>query len=163
MGTSTAQIAAANPDKNYLGIEVHRPGIGRLLWEIESRGLSNIRIVEGDAADFMQKMLAPSSLQAIHIFFPDPWPKKKHHKRRLLRRPFTEVLAQRLVPGGYLYMTTDWEDYALEALAELAATPGLCNAYDGFAEPQPWRPATEFERKGLNKSHIIRELFFTKA
>ena len=163
MGLATAAIAEANPCKNYLGIEVHRPGIGRLLWEIENRGLSNIRIVENDAVNVMEKMLPLACLQAIHIFFPDPWPKKKHYKRRLVQRPFTETLAKRLRQDGYLYMVTDWKDYGVHALAELNASVGLRNAYEGFAEPQRWRPSTGFEQKGLKKNHSIWELFYYKA
>jgi len=161
-GLATAQIAQANPDKNYLGIEVHRPGIGRLLWEIQNRGLTNIRIIEHDAAELAEKMLSPASLDAIHIFFPDPWPKKRHHKRRLIQRPFTQTLANCLKPHGYLYMVTDWENYAEFALEELKSTPSLQNAYETYAPPQLWRPRTRFEEKGLAKDHVIRELYFVK-
>jgi tRNA (guanine-N7-)-methyltransferase len=162
MGVASALIAENNPDKNYIGVEVHRPGIGRLLWEIEKRGLSNIRIIEYDAVDVFENMIPPSCLEALHIFFPDPWPKKRHHKRRLVRRPFTGLLARSLMSGGYLYMVTDWENYGEEALGELCATPGLKNAYAGFAQPQPWRPRTKFEQKGLSKNHHVRELFFLR-
>lgn len=162
MGITTAEIAQANPDKNYLGIEVHRPGIGRLLWEIEKRGLSNIRIIEYDAVQAVEKMIPCGSLDAIHIFFPDPWPKKRHHKRRLIQRPFTASLAACLKNSGYLYMVTDWEDYALFAMEELSGTEGLRNAYEGFAPTQEWRPRTKFEVKGLAKEHAIFELFFTR-
>ncbi|MDR2742976.1 MAG: tRNA (guanosine(46)-N7)-methyltransferase TrmB [Treponema sp.] len=160
MGRAAAEIAAANPDKNYLGLEVHRPGIGRLLWEIERRGLRNIRIIEHDAVEVMEKLVPDHSLAAVHIFFPDPWPKKRHHKRRLVTRPFTDLLARKLASGGYLYMVTDWADYAEWALGELAATPGIRNICGGFAPPRPWRPGTEFERKGLAKNHEVRELYF---
>ncbi|MDR0502592.1 MAG: tRNA (guanosine(46)-N7)-methyltransferase TrmB [Treponema sp.] len=163
MGLATAEIAAANPEKNYLGIEVHRPGIGRLLWEMEKRSLLNVRIIENDAAPVTEKMIPPRSLEAIHIFFPDPWPKKKHNKRRLVQRPFTETMAGCLKPGGYLFMATDWEDYAQYALSQLASTAGLRNMYEDFASPQSWRPKTKFEQKGLAKEHIIRELFFVKT
>ena len=161
-GFATAEIAQANPDKNYLGIEVHRPGIGRLLWEIKERGLSNIRIIEYDAVYAVQKMIPSGSLDGIHLFFPDPWPKKRHRKRRLVQRPFTEILANCLKQNGYLYMVTDWEDYALHALEELNAAAGLRNAYEKFALPQAWRPVTRFEEKGLAKDHAIREIFFIK-
>jgi len=162
-GFATAEIAQANPDKNYLGIEVHRPGIGKLLWEIEKRSLDNIRIIEYDAAAAAEKMIPDGSLDAIHIFFPDPWPKKRHHKRRLIQAPFTLTLARLLKPDGYLYMVTDWEDYAVCALASLAACPSLKNAYEDFAVPQDWRPKTKFEQKGLAKDHKIRELFFIRV
>ncbi|MCL2127141.1 MAG: tRNA (guanosine(46)-N7)-methyltransferase TrmB [Treponema sp.] len=160
MGLATAVIAGDNPGINYLGIEVHRPGIGRLLWEIGERALSNIRIIEHDAAEVFLKMIPPRSLDGIHLFFPDPWPKKRHHKRRLVRRPFTNALAAGLKPGGYLYMVTDWADYAGFALEELNLTEGLANSCEGFAPPQPWRPRTGFEKKGLEKKHEVRELFF---
>ncbi|MDR2134081.1 MAG: tRNA (guanosine(46)-N7)-methyltransferase TrmB [Treponema sp.] len=160
MGAATAQIAAENPDRNYLGIEVFRAGIGRLLLEIEKRGLKNIRLVEHDAAGVLDCMIAPASVSAFHIFFPDPWPKKRHHKRRLIKRPFTDSLAQKLLPGGYIYMVTDWEEYGEWALGELSQTPGLSNPYGGFAPPRQWRPKTKFEEKGLAKNHIVRELFF---
>ncbi|MDR0487354.1 MAG: tRNA (guanosine(46)-N7)-methyltransferase TrmB [Treponema sp.] len=159
-GTATAEIAQANPHRNYLGIEVHRPGIGRLLWEIEKRSLVNIRIVEHDAVEVTEKMIPPCSLEAVHIFFPDPWPKKRHRKRRLVQHPFTEILAHRLKAGGYLYMVTDWEDYALHALEELGAAAALFNIYESFAPPQDWRPVTKFEQKALAAGRPVRELFF---
>jgi tRNA (guanine-N7-)-methyltransferase len=162
MGITTAQIAQENPLKNYIGIEVHRPGIGRLLWEIKERALDNIRIIEYDAVFAVEKMFQHESLEAVHIFFPDPWQKKRHRKRRLVQRPFTGTLSNCLKQGGYLYMVTDWEDYALHALEELNATAGLKNAYESFAPPQSWRPVTKFEKKGLAKEHLIREIFFTK-
>ena len=162
MGGATAALAETNPDKNYLGIEVHRPGVGKLLWEVENRLIQNIRIIEYDAIHVMQKMIPPGSLEAIHIFFPDPWPKKKHHKRRLVQSPFTSVLANTLKPGGYLYMVTDWEDYALFALEELNAVTELYNSCEGFSPAQVWRPQTKFEKKGLSKDHKIRELLFLK-
>ena len=161
-GTATAQIAQANQEKNYLCIEVHRPGIGHLLQEIEKRELSNIRIIEYDAAIVIEKMIPPDSLEAIHVFFPDPWPKNRHRKRRLIQKPFTETLSDRLKKGGYLYMVTDWEDYARHALFELSSSRGLKNACKDFAEKKAWRPITKFEEKGLAKEHVIRELFFLR-
>jgi tRNA (guanine-N7-)-methyltransferase len=161
-GFATAQIAADNPAKNYLGVEVHKPGIGRLLNEIEKRRLSNIRIIEYDVIPAALKMIPEGSLEAIHIFFPDPWPKKRHHKRRLVQRPFTNTLCNCLTPNGYLYMVTDWEDYALNALEELNETPLLKNTCENFAAPQEWRPKTRFEEKGLAKDHVIRELLFER-
>ncbi|MCL2412393.1 MAG: tRNA (guanosine(46)-N7)-methyltransferase TrmB [Treponema sp.] len=161
-GIATAEIAYANPDKNYLGIEVHRPGIGRLLREIEERPLKNVRIIEHDAVQVVDKMIPQNCLDAIHIFFPDPWPKKRHNKRRLIQRPFTNSLAGCLKPGGYLYMATDWEDYANHALEELTETVSLRNVYTNFAEPQSWRPKTRFEEKGLAQGHNICELMFKR-
>jgi tRNA (guanine-N7-)-methyltransferase len=160
MGLATAAIAQENPGKNYLGVEVFRPGIGRLLWEIEKRRLDNIRIIEHDAVDVFEEMIPPDSLGGVHIFFPDPWPKKRHHKRRLIKRPFTDLLARRLCPSGYIYMVTDWAEYGEWALGELSATPGLVNPHGGFAPPQDWRPRTKFEAKGLQKNHEVRELLF---
>jgi tRNA (guanine-N7-)-methyltransferase len=166
MGLATAIIAERNPEKNYLGIEVHRPGIGRLLWEIERRGLANIRIIEADAAELMRLMIPDRALAGIHVFFPDPWPKKRHHKRRLITFPFTALLARKLAPPGfscqaaYIYAVTDWEDYALWMLRELSKAPGIENAYNGFAEKQAWRPKTKFERKGMEKNHGVWELYF---
>jgi tRNA (guanine-N7-)-methyltransferase len=160
MGHATALIAQENPQKNYLGIEVFRPGIGKLLWEIEKRRLGNIRIIEYDAVEVVSKMIPPASLAGVHIFFPDPWPKKRHHKRRLVKRPFTDLLAQRLESLGYIYMVTDWVEYGEWALDALTVTPNLVNAYEGFALPQSWRPQTKFETKGLRKNHEVRELLF---
>jgi len=163
MGKATSIIAEQNPEINYLGVEVHRPGIGRLLWEIEKRKLNNIRIIERDAVEIVEQKIKNNSVSAIHLFFPDPWPKKRHHKRRLITRPFTDLLASKLLPGGYIYMVSDCADYGDWALRELSATTGLRNKYAGFAEHQQWRPQTEFEHKGLMKNHEIRELFFTKT
>jgi tRNA (guanine-N7-)-methyltransferase len=162
MGTATACIAEENPGINYLGIEVYRPGIGRLLWEIEKRGIKNVRIAEGDAAYVLEQHIKENSVRAFHIFFPDPWPKKRHHKRRLITRPFTGVLASKLIKGGYLYMVTDWKDYGDWALVELTSALGLKNKYEAFAESREWRPQTEFERKGIQKNHAVWELFFVK-
>lgn len=162
MGMATSAIAEANPDKNYLGLEVHTPGVGKLLWEIERRGLENLRIVEHDAVEVLRDMAPDGGVAAFHIFFPDPWPKKRHHKRRLVTRPFTDLLARKLAPGGYAYMATDWAEYGDWALAELSSTPGLSNRYGGFSPRQEWRPETKFERKGLAKEHEVRELYFVK-
>ena len=162
-GLATAIIAQENNERNFLGIEVHKPGIGRLLWEIEKRSLVNIRIIEYDAVFVVQNMIPLKSLDAIHIFFPDPWPKKKHKKRRLIQRPFTDFLAGSLKPGGYLYMVTDWEDYANHALEELNASCELKNAFNDFSPPMIWRPQTRFEQKGIEKDHVIRELYFNKT
>jgi tRNA (guanine-N7-)-methyltransferase len=162
MGQATAIIAQDNPDKNYICIEVYKAGIGHLLMEIEKRGIKNIRIIEYDAVEVIQHQIADNSLAAFHIFFPDPWPKKKHHKRRLIQKPITQMLAKKLILGGYVYMVTDWADYGDWALRELSATIGLSNPYSGFAPPQTWRPETKFEIKGKAKEHNIRELYFTK-
>ncbi len=146
-----------------MGIEVHKPGVGRVLSEIRANDLKNLYVVEHDALDVLEKMIGENSVDGFHVFFPDPWPKKKHHKRRLMRRPNTDLLQKKLRDGGYLYMCTDWEEYAQEAMEELKATPGLKNKYDGFAPHQEWRPETKFERKGIDAGRTIRELFFVKV
>jgi len=163
MGRATAGIALKNSGVNYLGIEVHRPGIGRLLWDIEKMAIKNIRIIEGDATEILSNRIPDNSVSAFHIFFPDPWPKKRHHKRRLVKRPFTDLLAAKLLLGGYIYMVSDWDDYGDWALSELSSTPALVNKYPAFSDLQQWRPETEFEKKARLKNHEIRELFFLKA
>jgi tRNA (guanine-N7-)-methyltransferase len=162
MGAATWQIARANPGVNYLGIEVYRNGVGKLLGEIHSRGLQNLRIIEHDALEVLEAMIPDNTLQGIHLFFPDPWPKKRHHKRRLVQRPRTDLLAAKLAPGGCLCFVTDWEPYALSAKDALDATPGLCNPYGGFAPSQAWRPKTKFEIKGTANNRAIRELVYRK-
>lgn len=163
MGVATAEIAAQHPEINYIGIEVFQAGVGKLLNEIETRNLTNIRIIEHDAIEVLENMIPDASLAGFHIFFPDPWQKKKHHKRRLVRRPRTNLLMQKLQKNGYLYMVTDWYEYAEDAFAELTATEGLRSQYEGFAPHQEWRPRTKFEQKGLNKAHRITELMFLKS
>lgn len=162
MGAATAEIAEKNPHINYIGIEVHKPGVGRLLGEIRKRDLKNLYIIEYDAIEVLEKMFVDGSINGFHIFFPDPWPKKRHHKRRIVQRPRTDLFAKKLAPEGYIYMVTDWYEYAEFALEELTATKGLKNKYDGFAEPQPWRNQTKFERKGLANDRPITEIFFEK-
>ena len=163
MGHATAQIAHENPEMNYLGLEVHKPGVGRLLGEIKAKSISNLYIIEHDALEVLEVMVPDSSVEAFHVFFPDPWPKKKHHKRRLMRRPRTDLLAQKLTPSGFIYFATDIQDYAEEALEELSATEGLVNRYEKFAPHQEWRPRTKFEQKGLDAGREIYELIFEKA
>ena len=163
MGTATAEIAASHPDINYIGIEVHRPGIGRLLGEIRKRDLKNLFIIEHDALEALETMFVDNSVNGFHVFFPDPWQKKRHHKRRLVRRPHTDLLAQKLASGGYLYMVTDWLPYAQSAVEELTATHSLVNRYEGFAPKQDWRPETKFERRGINEERSISELYFVKS
>lgn len=162
MGDATWQLAKANPDINYLGIEVHKPGVGKLLNEIKRNDLKNIYIIEHDALEVLEFMIADNSVNGFHIFFPDPWPKKRHQKRRMVQRPRTNLMAQKLASGGYLYFVTDILDYAEFALEELTLTEGLKNKYNGFAEPQPWRMQTKFERKGMAAERQITELFFEK-
>jgi tRNA (guanine-N7-)-methyltransferase len=161
-GDEAIELAKANPDKNYFGIEVFRAGLGRLLMNTQKEGLKNIRLIEHDAVEVLNNMVQDSTVAAFHLFFPDPWPKKKHHKRRLVTRSFTGLMARKLSAGGYIYMASDWDDYAAWALRELSATEGLVNKYDAFAPRQDWRPLTRFEKKGLAKEHLIKELYFEK-
>jgi tRNA (guanine-N7-)-methyltransferase len=162
MGKATWQIAAANPDTNYLCFEVHTPGVGRLLSEIEAHGLENIRIVHHDAVEVFERQLAPASLAGLHIFYPDPWPKKRHHKRRLMRPGIIELLVSRLQAGGYLYFVTDIEEYAASTLELLSGTEGLRNRYEGYAEHQAWRPETKFEAHAQRDGRGCFELLFER-
>jgi len=162
MGAATAQIAAAHPDVDYLGVEVHPPGIGALLARIEAMDLRNVRIVDADAVEVLEHMIAPSSLAAIHIFFPDPWPKLRHHKRRLVQPAFAALAASRLAPGGTLHCATDWLDYAGQMLVVLSAEPALVNTADGFTDRPASRPLTKFEARGLERGHGIRDLLFRR-
>ncbi len=162
MGKATAIIAENNPDINYIGLEVHKPGIGRLLSEINRRGLKNLRIIEHDAMEVLENMIIDGSVSAFHVFFADPWPKRKHWKRRLMQRPRTNLLEKKLEDGGYVYFVTDWLPYAEFALSELNQTEGLKNKFDGYAPHQEWRPETRFEEKGLDANRVISELFFEK-
>lgn len=162
MGTVTAQIAAENPDKNYLGLEVHKPGVGKLLGLIEENGLQNVRIIQFDALEVLANMVEDESAAAFHIFFPDPWPKKRHHKRRLIQPLNTSLFAKKLVAGGYVYMATDWAEYAEEALAVFEATSNLKNKYENFAPHQEWKPLTKFEQRGQKEGREIFEIVFVK-
>jgi tRNA (guanine-N7-)-methyltransferase len=162
MGDATAAIAQDNPCHLYFGVEVYNAGIGRLLLHIKERQLKNIRIIAHDAVEVLAHMLPEASLDGIHVFFPDPWPKKRHHKRRLLQKELVANLARHLKAGGYLYAVTDWAPYAEEILETLRGEPLLENRYKGYAEPQGWRPPTKFERKGKAQRHDIFEFFFTR-
>ncbi|HEY3635147.1 MAG TPA: tRNA (guanosine(46)-N7)-methyltransferase TrmB [Caldimonas sp.] len=163
MGAATAAIAAAAPDVDFLGIEVHPPGVGALLQRIADARLSNVRIVHHDAVEVLEAMIAAQSLAGIHVFFPDPWHKKRHHKRRLIQPPFVRLLASRLAPGATLHCATDWEPYAEQMLAVLSAEPALVNAAGGGFAPRPAsRPLTKFEQRGLAHGHGVRDLVFTK-
>ena len=163
MGDATAQIAAARPDTNFLGIEVHPPGVGALLQRIEERGLANVRIVQHDAVEVLEQMVAPASLAGVHVFFPDPWHKKRHHKRRLIQPAFVALLASRLASGGYLHCATDWQPYAEQMLEVLSAEPLLANRFDGYAPRPDYRPLTKFENRGLKLGHGVWDLVFTRS
>ena len=163
MGQATAAIAAAHRELDFLGIEVHPPGVGALLQRIDEHSLANVRIVQHDAVDVLESMVAPASLAGIHVFFPDPWPKKRHHKRRLIQPPFVRLLASRLAAGATLHCATDWEPYAEQMLAVLDAEPSLVNAAGaGYADRPLERPLTKFEQRGIDRGHGVRDLVFTK-
>ena len=162
MGETTAAIAASAPDTNFLGVEMHWPGVGALLRRIDAQALANLRVLRHDAVDVVQTMIAPGSLAGVHVFFPDPWPKKRHHKRRLLQAPFVRALARALAASGYLHVATDWVDYADEILATLSAEPQLANTTDAFAPRPAWRPLTKFEQRGLARGHEVRDLLFRR-
>ncbi|MDW8324672.1 MAG: tRNA (guanosine(46)-N7)-methyltransferase TrmB [Burkholderiales bacterium] len=162
MGETTARIAAEHPDTDYLGVEVHTPGVGALLKRIGELGLSNVRIVQYDAVEVLRHMLPPDSLDGVHVYFPDPWPKKRHHKRRLIQPDFVRLLASRMKPGAYLHLATDWEDYARQMLAVLSAEPMLTNTVEGYAPRPAWRPLTKFEQRGLRLGHGVWDLLFRR-
>lgn len=162
MGETTATIAAQQPEIDYLGVEVHSPGVGNLCKLIAERGLSNLRIVQHDAYEVLRDMIAPASLAGVHVFFPDPWPKSRHHKRRLLQPAFVSLLASRLHATGYLHCATDWEDYAQQMLAVLSAEPTLQNTAADFATRPAYRPLTKFEQRGLRLGHGVWDLIFRR-
>ncbi len=163
MGEATAHIAALMPDKNFLGCEVHEPGVGALLKRIGERGLGNVRIIQHDAVEVIDRMLPEGSLNGVHIFFPDPWHKTKHHKRRLIQPPLVAQLAARLKPGGYLHCATDWQPYAEQMLQVLSAEPRLRNTADGYAPRPDYRPPTKFEQRGLRLGHGVWDLVFVRV
>jgi tRNA (guanine-N7-)-methyltransferase len=162
MGDATAAVAQRLPDTDFLGVEVHRPGVGALLRQIGDHGLTNLRIVQHDAVEVLRAMVPASSLAGIHLFFPDPWHKKRHHKRRLVQPPFAATLVQHLAPGGYLHCATDWEPYAQQMLEVLSAEPLLANTAEGYAPRPAYRPLTKFEARGLRLGHGVWDLVFTR-
>ena len=162
MGDTTASIAAAHPEIDYLGIEVHTPGVGSLLKEIGARALANVRIVQHDAVEVLADMIAPASLDGAHIFFPDPWPKKRHHKRRLIQPPLVALLADRLKPGAYLHAATDWQEYAEQILDVFSREPRLRNTAESFAPRPDYRPQTKFETRGLRLGHGVWDIIFRR-
>ncbi len=163
MGATTAAIAARSPDHDFLGIEVHEPGVGALLKLLEEQELTNIRIVQHDAVEVLEQMIAPEHLAGVHIFFPDPWHKSRHHKRRLIQPSFVALLSSRLQPGAYIHCATDWQNYAEQMLEVLRADPTLENtAAEGYAPRPAHRPITKFEQRGLRLGHGVWDLMFKK-
>jgi tRNA (guanine-N7-)-methyltransferase len=162
MGAATAQIAQTLPDHDFLGCEVHEPGVGALLKLIGEQQIGNIRIFQHDAVEVLEQMIAPASLAGVHIFFPDPWHKKRHNKRRLIQPPFVAKLVQHIRPGGYLHCATDWEPYAQQMLEVLAAEPLLENTAAAYAEKPAYRPLTKFEHRGIQLGHGVWDLVFRK-
>ncbi len=162
MGESTAIIAQAHPENDYLAIEVHTPGVGSLLKQIEELPLSNIRIIQHDAVEVLRDMLADNVLNGVHIFFPDPWHKTRHNKRRLIQAPFVAQLVKKLKPGGYIHVATDWQDYAEQVLAVLSAEALLENTAADYAPRPDYRPLTKFEQRGLRLGHGVWDLVFKR-
>jgi tRNA (guanine-N7-)-methyltransferase len=168
MGEATAHIATVRPDDNFLCCEVHPPGVGALLKRIDAQALNNIRIVQHDAVEVIDHMLQPGSLDGVHIFFPDPWHKKRHNKRRLIQAPLVAKLAARLKPGGYLHCATDWQPYAEQILEVLSAEPLLTNSVaasadnGGYAVKPAYRPLTKFENRGIKLGHGVWDVVFLR-
>ncbi len=163
MGDATAKIAQALPDADFLAVEVHTPGIGSLLKLMQEKDIHNIRIIQHDAVEVLQNMLADESLDGVHIFFPDPWHKKRHHKRRLIQAEFVKLLCSKLKIGGYLHVATDWQEYAEWVLAVLRAETMLKNTVQDYAEKPSYRPLTKFENRGILLGHGVWDLLFTRV
>ena len=162
MGETTAAITQAHPQNDYLAIDVHTPGVGSLLKLIEESGLTNLRIIQHDAVEVLQRMLPPECLGGTHIFFPDPWPKARHHKRRLIQPQFIALLSERLKHGGYVHVATDWEEYAQQILQVLGNEPQLANTAADYAPCPSYRPSTKFEQRGLKLGHGVWDLVFRR-
>jgi len=162
MGETTAAIAAAQPERDFFAVEVHGPGVGSLLNRIATAALANVRVMRHDAREVLETMIPPASLAAIHLFFPDPWPKKRHHKRRLVQPEFAALAARALVPGGYLHAATDCVDYAAWMLEVFSAEALLENTAHGYAPRPAWRPRTRFEARGARLGHEVRDLVFRR-
>ena len=162
MGDATAAIALARAQDNFLCCEVHAPGVGALLKRCGEQGIDNIRIVQHDAVQVLENMLVPEQLDGVHIFFPDPWHKARHHKRRLIQPAFVSRLLTRLKPGGYLHCATDWQPYAEQMLQVLSAEPGLINTAADYASKPDYRPLTKFEHRGLKLGHGVWDLVFQR-
>lgn len=164
MGHATWQIAKNNPDTDYLGIEVHLPGVGALLMQIEEHAVNNLRIIRHDAVEVIKNMIPDNSIHGFHIFFPDPWHKKRHHKRRIIQEQFVELLSQKLEVGGYIHLATDWEDYALWMLKTLEQQKSLVNTSQtkNYITRPDYRPLTKFENRGINLGHGVWDIIYKK-
>jgi tRNA (guanine-N7-)-methyltransferase len=162
MGDATAAIAQALPGTDFIGVEVHTPGVGALLKRIGEMNLTNLRLIQHDAVEVLEHMIAPDSLAGVHLFFPDPWHKKKHNKRRLIQPEFVRRLVSRIAPGGYLHCATDWRPYAEQMLEVLSAEPLLRNTASGYAPKPDYRPLTKFENRGLKLGHGVWDLVFSR-
>ncbi|MFR9730499.1 tRNA (guanosine(46)-N7)-methyltransferase TrmB [Saccharopolyspora sp. MS10] len=166
MGETTARLAAADPEVDHLAVEVYKPGLAQLLLRAEHLELSNLRLLRGDAVVLLREHVVPGSLAGVRIFFPDPWPKKRHHKRRLVQQGTVELIASRLAPGGYLHLATDWENYAEQMMAVCSAVPELRNRYadqpGGWAPRPDWRPVTKFESRAHEEGRGIHDLLFER-
>ncbi|KQZ43273.1 tRNA (guanosine(46)-N7)-methyltransferase TrmB [Duganella sp. Root1480D1] len=162
MGGTTAHIAKVMPEKDFIGVEVHTPGVGSLLKMIGDEGITNLRVIQHDAVEVLRDMIPAGSLAGVHIYFPDPWHKARHNKRRLIQPPFVKTLCEHLAPGGYIHLATDWEDYAVQMLEVLSAEPALQNTAEGYAPQPAYRPLTKFENRGLKLGHGVWDLVFTK-
>jgi tRNA (guanine-N7-)-methyltransferase len=162
MGETTAAIARAHPQYDYLAIDVHTPGVGSLLKQLDESGLTNVRIVQHDAVEVLQRMLPSDCLDGVHIFFPDPWPKARHHKRRLIQPEFIKLVCRHLKCGGYIHIATDWENYASQILEVLRSEPQLANTAIEDAPRPEYRPLTKFEQRGLRLGHGVWDLVFRK-
>ena len=160
-GEALAATAAAHPQNDYVGVEVHRPGVGALLRRLAEQNLANVRVVVADAKEVLSVRVPDASLGAVHLFFPDPWPKQRHHKRRLVQSDFAALLARKLVPGGYFHVATDWRDYAEHVAAVLARTPGMVE--DAARADFFTRPPTRFERRGRRLGHAVRDLVYRRS
>ncbi|TVT52946.1 tRNA (guanosine(46)-N7)-methyltransferase TrmB [Amycolatopsis cynarae] len=163
MGETTAQLAAAEPEVNYVAVEVYEAGLGQLMLRAEKLGLTNLRLLHGDAVILLTEHIPPDSLSGVRIFFPDPWPKKRHHKRRLVQPEFVRLVASRLAPGGMLHLATDWAHYAEQMLEVCSAEPLLRNRFPDWAPRPSWRPVTKFEQRANEEGRISRDLIFERV
>lgn len=162
MGDTTAHIARLMPEKDFLGVEVHTPGVGSLLKQIGEQDIQNLRLIQHDVFEVLNHMIGDATLAGVHVFFPDPWHKARHNKRRLIQPAFVKLLCQKIAPGGYLHLATDWEDYAVQMLEVLSAEPELTNTADGYAPQPAYRPLTKFENRGIKLGHGVWDLVFTR-